>query len=95
MIPMEISDNLTLRKSVDVIERDGEDELLLFNSSAGRLFEVNKTGRLIWKLLDGKYTVGEIKQRLKEEYGDSERIDRDICNFLNKLIKLNLVEVLE
>ncbi len=89
---MEISNNSIIKKNVNVIERNGEDALLLFDSSLGRLFEVNETGRIIWKLLDGEHTVEEIKYQLKEEYESAERIEKDTRDFLNKLIELNLIE---
>ena len=90
---MNIYDDLILRKKEDVIERFGG-ELLLFDSSSGKLFEVNETGETIWSMLDGKHTIREIKEQLKEGFREIRGIDRDLSDFLNKLLELNLLEKL-
>lgn len=91
---MKIMDDLVLKKNENVVERFGEDELLLFDSSLGKLFEVNETGKEIWKLCDGKHTVKKIKESLRDEFGDIKDIDKDISDFFNKLLELNLVEII-
>jgi len=88
---MDLSDDLVLKKKGDVIKRFGE-ELLLFDSSEGKLFEVNETGKTIWSMLDGKHTVKEIKEKLEEEFEGIQEIDRDLSDFLNRLHELDLIE---
>ena len=58
---MKISDSSILKKIEEVVERSGADEILLFDTSLGRLFESNLTGRMVWELLDGRLW------RLKDE----------------------------
>lgn len=87
-------DDLVLKKNENVIERFGEDELLLFDSSLGKLFEVNETGKEIWKLCDGKHTVKKIKENLRDDFGDIKDIDKDVSDLLRKLLELNLVEII-
>ena len=89
-----IKDHEVLRKKEDVIERHGE-ELLLFDSSEGRLFELNETGKAVWTMLDAKRTVKEIKENLNEEFEETKEIDRDLSTFLNRLLELDLVEEME
>lgn len=88
---MDLSDDLVLKKKGDVIKRFGE-ELLLFDSSEGKLFEVNETGKTIWSMLDGKHTVKEIKEKLEEEFEGIQEIDRDLSDFLKRLHELDLIE---
>jgi hypothetical protein len=75
-----------------VIEREMEGELLLFNLSEGVLFEVNETGEMIWRLLDDMHTIKEIQDHVRKEYGNINRIDKDVLSFLKRLSELNLVE---
>jgi len=89
-----IKDHEVLRKKEDVIERHGE-ELLLFDSSEGRLIELNETGKAVWTMLDAKRTVKEIKENLNEEFEETKEIDRDLSTFLNRLLELDLVEEME
>ena len=91
---MIIHDDLVLKKKGDVIERFGE-ELLLFDSSTGKLFEVTDVGNTIWIMLDGKHTIAEIKNQLKEEFPDVKTINSDVIDFLTKLLELDLIETLK
>ena len=91
---MIIHDNLFLKKKEDVIERFGE-ELLLFDSSTGKLFEVTDVGKTIWVMLNGQHTVAAIKNQLKEEFADIKTIDIDVIDFLTKLHELDLIEPLK
>lgn len=88
---MNINDNLIFRKKDKVIERLGE-ELLLFDSSKGILFEVTETGKIIWIMLDGKHTVKNIKDQIRKEFEEIGDLDKDISDFLNKLMERDLIE---
>ncbi|MFX0135845.1 MAG: PqqD family peptide modification chaperone [Candidatus Hodarchaeota archaeon] len=91
---MNIEDNFIFRKKDRVIERLGE-ELLLFDSSKGILFEVNETGKTILIMLDGKHTVENIKDQLRKEFYEVGEIDKDISDFLNELLEMDIIEKLE
>lgn len=91
---MNIDDNSIFKKKDKVIERLGE-ELLLFDSSKGILFEVNESGKTIFIMLDGKHTVENIKDQLREEFEEVGEIDEDVSDFLNKLLELDIIEKLE
>jgi hypothetical protein len=90
---MTFGDNLILKKKEDVIERSG-DELLLFDSSTGKLLEVNETGKTIWSMLNGEHTIKEIKDKLITEFEDVKDLNRDLKDFLNKLLEMDLIEKL-
>ena len=90
---MNIEDNFIFRKKTTVIERLGE-ELLLFDSSKGVLFEVNDTGKTIFILLDGKHTVKSIKDEIIKEFDEIGDLDNDISEFLNQLLELDIIEIL-
>ena len=95
MVRIILSDDTVLKKNLNVIERGGEEELLLFDPSTGKLFELNETGKIVWRLLDGKHTVKEIKSILKNEFPESSNIDEDISAFLKKLLGAKLAEKCE
>ena len=91
---MIIKDTIVLKKKDHVIERFGE-ELLLFDSSKGKLFEVTDVGKTIWELLNRQYSIAIIKNFLKSEFPDVQTIDRDVDDFLTKLHGLDLIEPLK
>jgi hypothetical protein len=86
-----MSDDIILIKKKHVLERPGE-ELLLFDSSKGKLFEVNETGKIIWAMLDGKHRLKDITRRLIQKFDEVPQDDRDFTEFFNNLLKLELVE---
>ncbi len=67
--------------------------MLLFDSSTGKLFEVNETGKTIWKFLDEEHSVREIKEKLIDEYDGIKTLDQDLLTFLNRLLELDLIEI--
>jgi uncharacterized protein YifE (UPF0438 family) len=89
---MDIRNDHVLIKKENVLERFGDD-LLLFESSTGKLFEVNETGKAIWKLLDGKNNASNIKEKLSAEFDKVKSIERDVHDFLNRLLELDLIEI--
>ena len=89
---MNINNDTVLRKKDHVIERKGE-ELLLFDSSSGKLFELNETGKAIWNMLNTQHTVEEIQKHIQQEFKKTGNIAQDLSNFIAKLLELNLIEI--
>lgn len=90
---MNIKNNSILRKKDHVIERVAE-ELLLFDSSSGKLFELNDTGKAVWNLLNGKHTIEEIQKNIQQEFEKTSNIPKDLVSFITKLLELNLIEII-
>ena len=90
---MNIKNNSILRKKDHVIERVAE-ELLLFDSSSGKLFELNDTGKAVWNLLNGKHTIEEIQKNIQKEFEKTSDIPKDLVSFITKLLELNLIEII-
>ena len=57
------------------------------------LMTFNKTGTLIWNLLDGRTDVGTVLARLAERYPHvpSDRRAAETCAFLERLIQAGLL----
>ncbi len=91
MVILLINDDLVMKKRETVIEQMGE-ELLLFDSSTGKLFELNETGKTIWVMLNGKHTMNVIKEQLREEFDTSQDLNKHLSDFINTLQELDLIE---
>lgn len=86
--------------SEDVVARIIEDELIIVPLVAGvgdadeELYTMNETGRAIWKLLDGKKTLGEIVSILSDEYSAiPEVIEHDVLGIMKELANRRMVVV--
>ena len=77
----------------DVMFRKEGEETFLFYSQACRIKVLNAVGAFIWQLCDGKYSEGEIAQKIQENfYGCIQReVKEDLQNLLNILKKDNFI----
>ena len=82
MIKTEIKKESVIKSKDGVLETYVGDDLLLFDSSEGKLYEINETGGTIWKLLDGKHLLKEIMLQLTKEYYDVKEVEKDLPKFL-------------
>lgn len=51
-------------------ELDGE--LMLYSIATTKIFALNQSAALIWRLCSGEYTVGEITEALIEAYSEHQ-----------------------
>ncbi len=52
----------------------------------------NKTAIYIWNLIDGKMSIGDIKETITNRFDiDSKKAESDIVNFLNELRKMKAI----
>jgi hypothetical protein len=66
----------------------------LFDETTGYVYELNETGSRIWLMVKMGLTYDEIVERISQEYEvDRSMLERDVKEFLDKLIKYGVVEV--
>jgi hypothetical protein len=68
-----------------------EDSLIILNLDSGTYFEINKTGKEIWDLLNKINSSDEIITILKEKYPDITHIDDSVKKFLKNSKELNFL----
>lgn len=50
------------------------------------IYSLNETGSLIWKMLNGKNTIAQVKKQILDEFdGPAEQIDKTLSGFLSDL----------
>ena len=86
------------RKSDSIVSRKIADEFVLvpIRKNVGDLeniYTLNEVAARIWELIDGKRNVGDIKERICQEYeATPEKTEKDIREFLFKLEKAEIIE---
>ena len=94
--------NLTIESicapSEDVVAREIDGELIIVPIASGigdmedELYTMNKTGREIWRRLDGVKSLGLIAADLSSEYGaPPSDIERDILGLVTELVRRKMV----
>ncbi len=57
------------------------------------VYTLNETGAMVWELLDGRRSVGEIGERISGEFDvDAERARSDVSGIISQLEALGLVQ---
>jgi hypothetical protein len=68
------------------------DSGFIFLPSTGETFTLNEIGKQIFKLLQAKKSIEEIRNQILQEYDvDPITLERDIEDFILRLKSLNLV----
>ena len=84
----------TTKSSIELEEIDGE--LLLYSPESTRSIYMNSTASIIWRLCDGKLTVGEIVELLKEAFPEAEdSIEKDVVDSIDLFINSDAIELSE
>ena len=85
-----LKENAAANPSV-VFREDFDDIAVLFDPDSGKTFNLNHTGVLIWKELDGKHTGREILGKLKENCDSiPDNVEEHLFQFIASLIENGL-----
>ena len=75
-----------------VLIQDFENESIILNIETGKYFEINNIGKKIISLIQKKnHSFKTLAGELKKQY-DSREIEKDLKNFVKKLLDLNILE---
>lgn len=75
-----------------VLREEFDDWAILFDPDTGNTFGLNPFGVLIWKLLDGHHTLGDITQTIRDTAADvPSDVTDHVQNFIQTAIGLGLV----
>jgi hypothetical protein len=70
------------------------DQIVLFHPEPGTYHGLNPVGTIIWNQLASGATVADIVNRVSERYsGDPLRIEREVDQFVQELLRVGLVQV--
>ncbi len=85
--------NRKLMANPEIVCQEEEDGALLFNPRTGEIKLVNPTGALLFRLLDGKRSKGDLADRLMREYAIENRdeAEADVDAFLREMERMGLV----
>ncbi|MCR4745730.1 MAG: lasso peptide biosynthesis PqqD family chaperone [Lachnospiraceae bacterium] len=81
---MELNSVVKLKKTVSVADLSGEKAMIDFET--GKYYLIKGTGNDIWDMIQEEISVGEIVDRLLEEYDVTrEKCTESVFNFLENL----------
>lgn len=69
-----------------VLREEFDDWAVLFNPDTAEAVGTNPVGVAVWKMMDGKKTLGEIVTAVKNQFDNApESVFSEISSFVNKL----------
>jgi len=79
-------DFIPIPNSDIVLREEFDDWAVLFNPDTAAAFGINPVGVMAWKLIDGKRSLHNIIQNLRENLLDvPETVDQEIADFIKEL----------
>ena len=83
-----------VRRIVDVLDAEIDDQSVMMDIEQGSYFGLNKTGTRIWALLAEPMVISELCDRLTEEFEvPREQCERQLVDFLGSLLDRGLLQV--
>lgn len=86
------------KKSPDIVSRQIDKETILVpivnnTGDMDSIYTLNPMASRIWELIDGKYTIGQIKDILLREFdAATDKIEKDLSSFLSQLQQIKAIE---
>jgi len=89
-----LDQKITFADTVFAQEVDGE--MVLLDMESENYFGLDEVGTAIWQAMQEKETLQEVLDILMEQYEvEAEVLERDLSDFIGKLLESGLVEVKE
>ncbi len=91
---MNLDQKITFSETVFAQEVDGE--MVLLDMESENYFGLDEVGTAIWQAMQEKETLQEVLEVLLELYDvEAEVLERDLSDFVGKLLESGLIEVKE
>ena len=87
--------HMRVRRIDVVLDTEIDEQTVMMDILRGSYFGLNRTGSRIWSLLAEPITIGDLCDRLLEEFdAPREQCEQQVVGFLESLIDRGLVQVL-
>lgn len=89
-----ISLDSTVVASSQLVSANLDGEVVILGFQSGSYFGLDQVGAFVWDSIQKPQKVGEIRDRILEEYDiDSARCEQDLLNLLESLLDKQLIEI--
>jgi hypothetical protein len=78
-------------KNPNLIEKETDNGLLIFDTRSGRMMELNSTAGLLWTRSGASFEPADLRKIIEDNCTGAKNLDADIADFLKTAIKHGLV----
>jgi len=88
-----MTDNHIPNHHPELIWQTVDNELVIVSPSQGKVRALNGLGSIVWQMINGKQTVGQIRSLLSETYSNvqAETLEADLHAFISDLDSRKLI----
>ena len=79
------------KKNPELIEKEMDNKLLLFNVNSGIMIELNETSSVLWKNTKETFVTDDLKDIIKEHCYSIKELDKDLTEFINTALEKNII----
>lgn len=91
---MRFRDDQRLTVRTDVLSRQLDGEAVLLDLQAGTYFGLNEVGALVWDLLCGGASIGDVRDRICRDYAvDPTTAATDVEGIIDELLRRELLQL--
>ncbi len=90
-------ETMVLRKNKNMVTRVIDDETILLpiyktSDEINSIYTLNRVASRVWKLINGKRTLGEIKKQILKDFDTiPEEVSKEMAKFLKDLKEIKAV----
>ena len=85
---------MRVRRIENVLDTEIDDQTVMMDIEQGSYFGLNETGTRIWALLAEPILIGDLCERLAEEFEvPREQCEQQVVGFLGNLLERGLLQV--
>ena len=82
---------MSYSKNPQLIDKETETGLLLFNTDSGRMLELNSTAKLLWQKTKDSFEMADLREIIEKNCTGFNGIDPDLDEFIKMALKHNMV----
>ena len=92
-----MNESEVLKKNPDIVTRVIDNETILMpiyktSDEINCIYTLNETASKVWNMLDGKRTLGKIKEKILEDFDSTEaEVNNEMKSFLKNLKEIKAV----
>ncbi|MGN0277187.1 MAG: lasso peptide biosynthesis PqqD family chaperone [Hominisplanchenecus sp.] len=89
---MEMLEQTVLKRKAGIMTADMDGSTVMMDIETGKYYNLGETGGAVWELLEEPMSVGDLVDRLLQEYKVSrENCMEDVRSFLTALMERGLI----
>lgn len=91
-----ISSTTLLKRNPDMVAANIDGDVVMMGVDQGQYYGISGVGSRVWELLEEPISIDGITEVICREYEtDSATCHDDMSKFVNELVKIDLIEVVE